>query len=88
MRNLRCKQLIEMLMQYFEKPTEEEESLFYVATVQILLFAGHAMPIQLSENRWGSIAESRIQTGTKAYQQLQLFGIWVQNKTYFTTLHR
>ena len=41
----------EMLMQYFEKPTEEEESLFF--TVQILTCLRDVCPMQLSEKRLG-----------------------------------
>ena len=43
----------EMLMQYFEKPTEEEESLFFMTTVQILTCLRDVCPMQLSEKRLG-----------------------------------
>ncbi len=39
----------EMLMQYFEKPTEEEESLFFMTTAQILTCLRDVCPMQLSE---------------------------------------
>ena len=43
----------EMLMQYFEKPTEEEESLFFMTTAQILTCLRDVCPMQLSEKRLG-----------------------------------
>ena len=42
-----------MLMQYFEKPTEEEESLFFMTTAQILTCLRDVGPMQLSEKRLG-----------------------------------
>ena len=43
----------EMLMQYYEKPTEEEESLFFMTTAQILTCLRDVCPMQLSEKRLG-----------------------------------
>ena len=43
----------EMLMQYFEKPSEEEENLFFMTTAQILTRLREVCPIQLSEKRLG-----------------------------------
>ena len=43
----------EMLMQYFEKPIEEEESLFFMTTAQILTCLRDVCPMQLSEKRLG-----------------------------------
>ena len=43
----------EMLMQYFEKPSEEEENLFFMTTAQILTRLRDVCPMQLSEKRLG-----------------------------------
>jgi len=43
----------EMLAQYFEKPTEEEEALFFMTTAQILARLRDICPMQLSEKRLG-----------------------------------
>ena len=43
----------EMLMQYFEKPTEEEENLFFMTTAQILTHLREINPVPLSEKRLG-----------------------------------
>ena len=43
----------EMLMQYFEKPSEEEENLFFMTTAQILTRLREVCPMQLSEKRLG-----------------------------------
>lgn len=43
----------EMLTQYFEKPTEEEEALFFMTTAQILARLRDICPMQLSEKRLG-----------------------------------
>ena len=43
----------EMLTQYFEKPTEEEEPLFFMTTAQILARLRDICPMQLSEKRLG-----------------------------------
>ena len=43
----------EMLAQYFEKPTEGEEALFFMTTAQILARLRDICPIQLSEKRLG-----------------------------------
>ena len=43
----------EMLMQYFEKPSDEEESLFFMTTAQILTRLREVCPMQLSEKRLG-----------------------------------
>ncbi len=43
----------EMLMQYFEKPSDEEESLFFMTTAQILTRLRDVCPMQLSEKRLG-----------------------------------
>lgn len=43
----------EMLMQYFEKPSKEEENLFFMTTAQILTRLREVCPIQLSEKRLG-----------------------------------
>ena len=71
----------EMLTQYFEKPTEEEEALFFMTTAQVLAYLRNISPVQLSEKRLGGIiAENRFQAGTEAHQQQPLSGIWVQDK--------
>lgn len=43
----------EMLMQYFEKPSEEEVNLFFMTTAQILTRLREVCPMQLSEKRLG-----------------------------------
>ena len=43
----------EMLMQYFEKPSEKEENLFFMTTAQILTRLRDVCPMQLSEKRLG-----------------------------------
>lgn len=43
----------EMLTQYFEKPTEGEETLFFMTTAQILARLRDICPMQLSEKRLG-----------------------------------
>ena len=43
----------EMLTQYFEKPTEEKEPLFFMTTAQILARLRDICAMQLSENGWG-----------------------------------
>jgi len=43
----------EMLMQYFEKPAGEEESLFFMTTAQILTHLRDVCPMLLSEKRLG-----------------------------------
>ena len=43
----------EMLMQYFEKPSEEEENQFFMTTAQILTCLRNVCPMQLSEKRLG-----------------------------------
>lgn len=79
----------EMLTQYFEKPTEEEEALFFMTTAQILARLRDICPMQLSEKRLGgSVTQSRVQTGAETYRQTDLFGIWVQDKACSNILYK
>ena len=73
----------EMLMQYFEQPTAEEERNCFMTTAQILAHLRNISPVQLSEKDWGIIAENRFQTGAKAHKQQLLSRIWVQDKACF-----
>ena len=56
----------EMLMQYFVKPAEEEESQYFMTTAQILAYLRDVCPVQLSEKRLG---ESLRKTGFKRVQK-------------------
>jgi len=56
----------EMLTQYFEKPTEEEEALFFMTTAQVLAYLRNISPVQLSEKRLG---ESLRKIGFKRVQK-------------------
>ena len=66
----------EMLMQYFEQPTAEEERNCFMTTAQILAHLRNISPVQLSEKKIGGIiAENRFQTGAKAHKQ-QLLSVY------------
>ena len=50
----------ETLMQYFMKPTEEEENQYFMTTAQILAYLRDVCPVQLSEKRLGELIENRL----------------------------
>ena len=56
----------EMLMQYFEQPTAEEERNCFMTTAQILAHLRNISPVQLSEKRLG---ESLRKIGFKRVQK-------------------
>lgn len=79
----------EMLMQYFEQPTAEEERNCFMTTAQILAHLRNISPVQLFRKKIGGIiAENRFQTGAKAHKQQLLSRIWVQDKACFDFPYR
>lgn len=56
----------EMLTQYFEKPTEEEEALFFMTTAQVLAYLRNISPVQLSEKGWANHCGKSVSSGYRS----------------------
>lgn len=56
----------EMLMQYFEQPTAEEERNCFMTTAQILAHLRNISPVQLSEKDWGNHCGKSVSNGCKS----------------------